>query len=47
MVNSIFNYRKLLSNQKNIKKKLTNFLIEPQVIKYLNYCNSIFNYNLK
>ena len=34
MVDSILNYKKTLSNTQMIKKKLSRFLIKPQVLKY-------------
>ena len=43
MINSILNYRHLISNHKKIKKNLINFLVKPQVLKYLEYCNGVFN----
>jgi glycosyltransferase involved in cell wall biosynthesis len=47
MINSIFSYKQLLSNHKKIKKNLTNFLVKPQALKYLTYCNNILNENSK
>ena len=47
MVDSILNYKKILLNTKKIKKNLSRFLIEPQVSKYLSYCNSILNSSSK
>ena len=43
MTDSIINYKKTLSKTQKIKKKLSRFLIKPQVLKYLSYCNSILN----
>ena len=43
MIYSILNYKKELSDNKKIKKKLFRFLIKPQVLKYINYCNNILN----
>lgn len=43
MIDSIINYKKTLSKTQKIKKKLSRFLIKPQVLKYLSYCNSILN----
>ena len=43
MVDSILNYEKTLLNSKKIKKNLSRFLIKPQVLKYIIYCNSILN----
>ena len=43
MIYFISNYKKTLSDNQNIKKKLFRFLIKPQVFKYINYCNSILN----
>ena len=36
----INNYRKVFSRTNNIKKKLSRFLIKPQVSEYLNYCKN-------
>ena len=41
MTDSIINYKKTLSKTQKIKKKLSRFLIKPQVLKYLSFCNSI------
>ena len=43
MVDSILNYKKTLSNTQMIKKKLSRFLIKPQVSKYISFCNSILD----
>ena len=43
MIDSISNYKKTLSNSKKIKKKLSRFLINPQVSKYISYCNNILS----
>jgi len=43
MIDSILNYKKKLSDNKKIKKRLSRFLIKPQVSKYINYCNNILN----
>ena len=43
MIYSIINYKKTLSNNQKTKKRLSRFLIKPQVLKYLNYCNDILN----
>ena len=43
MIYSILNYKKKLSDNKKIKKRLSRFLIKPQVSKYINYCNNILN----
>ena len=43
MIYSILNYKKKLSDNKKIKKRLFRFLIKPQVSKYINYCNNILN----
>ncbi|MDC0060003.1 glycosyltransferase [bacterium] len=37
------NYKKTLSDNREIKKKLSRFLIKPQVLKYLNFCNNLLN----
>ena len=36
----INNYRKVSSGTNNIKKKLSRFLIKPQVSEYLKYCKN-------
>ena len=41
MVYFISNYQKILSDNQIIKKKLFRFLIKPQALKYVNYCNNI------
>jgi GalNAc-alpha-(1->4)-GalNAc-alpha-(1->3)-diNAcBac-PP-undecaprenol alpha-1,4-N-acetyl-D-galactosaminyltransferase len=43
MIDSIKNYKKTLSNTKKIKKKLSRFLVKPQVLKYISYCNNILS----
>jgi len=43
MIDSILNYKKTLSNNQKIKKKLSRFLITPQVSKYISYCNDVMN----
>ena len=43
MIDSILNYKKTLSNNQKIKKKLSRFLIKPQVSKYISYCNNVMN----
>ena len=43
MTFSITNYKKILSNNEQIKSRLDRFLIEPQASKYLVYCNNILN----
>jgi GalNAc-alpha-(1->4)-GalNAc-alpha-(1->3)-diNAcBac-PP-undecaprenol alpha-1,4-N-acetyl-D-galactosaminyltransferase len=43
MVDSILNYKKTLSNTQMIKKKLSRFLIKPQVLKYISFCNNILD----
>ena len=43
MTDSILNYKKTLLFTQIIKKKLSRFLIKPQVLKYLSYCNSILD----
>lgn len=43
MIYSISNYREKLLKIKKIKKSLNKFLIKPQALKYLVYCNSILN----
>ena len=45
MIDSISNYQKILLKNKIIKKKLNRFLINTQVLKYINYCNNI-SFNL-
>ena len=41
MIDSILNYQKILLKNKMIKKKLSRFLINSQVLKYISYCNKI------
>ena len=43
MIYSISNYKKTLSDNQKIKKKLSRFLIKPQVSKYINFCNNLLN----
>jgi glycosyltransferase involved in cell wall biosynthesis len=43
MIASILNYKKTLSNNQKIKKRLSRFLIKPQVSKYISYCNNVMN----
>ncbi len=43
MIYAITNYKKTLSENQKIKKKLSRFLIKPQVSKYLNFCNNLLN----
>ena len=43
MVSFISNYKKALSNNQKIKNRLPRFLIKPQVLKYINFCNDILN----
>jgi len=43
MIYFILNYKKKLSDNKKIKERLSRFLIKPQVLKYINYCNNILN----
>jgi len=45
MVFSLKNYKKILMNNKKIKKNLNRFLINPQASKYLAYSNKILNNN--
>jgi len=45
MVDSISNYQKILLKNKMIKKRLSRFLINTQVLKYIGYCNKI-SFNL-
>ena len=47
MIDSILNYKKTLSNTQKIKKKLSRFLIKPQVSKYISYCNNVMNNSSK
>ena len=47
MIYSITNYKELLSKNKKIKKNLNKFLIRPQVLKYLTFCNIVFNDDIK
>lgn len=41
MIESISNYHKILIKNKMIKKKLSRFLINTQVSKYISYCDKI------
>ena len=43
MIASILSYKKTLSNNQKIKKRLSRFLIKPQVSKYISYCNNVMN----
>ena len=43
MIYFISNYKKVLSDNQKIKKKLPRFLIKPQVLKYIKFCNNILN----
>tara|TARA_B110000027_G_C16115485_1_gene299878 strand:+ start:2145 stop:3260 length:1116 start_codon:yes stop_codon:yes gene_type:complete len=43
MIDSISNYKKTLLYTQIIKKKLSRFLVKPQVSKYISFCNSILD----
>ena len=43
MIYFISNYKKVLSDNQKIKKKLPRFLIKPQVSKYIKFCSNILN----
>lgn len=45
MIKTINNYPSSLKNLKKIRKRLDRFLIKKQCLKYLNYCNQIFQKN--